>query len=197
MADAAPSKGSGPGRKPSTLRWLLGWIVLPGTLISALFLTGVHFGARNPERPVARLLLKLIGGTPGVTAAIPSEPESETDSLHAPRPGAAPGESIRFSATLSDERLATIADKLMIPVDELECEDLCWAIDKTQDNVALYSVDRCALARGPWMLASVLVCHGTSEKVGSKVGSQVGSQVGEQVGEPANADEPAPTPATE
>jgi hypothetical protein len=189
MADAEPSKGSGQGRQPSKLRWLLGWIVLPGALISALFLTGVHFGARNPERPVARLLLKLIGGKPGVAAAIPSEPESETDSLHAPRPGAAPGESIRFSATLSPERLATIADKLMTPVAELECEDLCWAIDKTQDNVALYSVDRCALGRGPWTLASVLVCHGTSERTGERPG--------EQTGERANTDEAEPSKASE
>lgn len=31
------------------LRWIVGWLVLPGLLLAALFAWGMHWGARNPE----------------------------------------------------------------------------------------------------------------------------------------------------
>lgn len=37
-------------------RWLLGWVVLPGTLLSALFLAGVHVGANYPDMWLSRLI---------------------------------------------------------------------------------------------------------------------------------------------
>ncbi len=35
--------------KKGKLRWILGWIVLPGSFLSAIFLAGVHVGARHPD----------------------------------------------------------------------------------------------------------------------------------------------------
>ncbi|NVB38432.1 hypothetical protein G6O69_11370 [Pseudenhygromyxa sp. WMMC2535] len=41
------------------LRWLLGWVVIPGSILLALFLAGVHVGARDPEMWLSRLMLWL------------------------------------------------------------------------------------------------------------------------------------------
>lgn len=146
-------------RKPGKLRWVLGWIVVPGTLIAALFLTGVHFGARNPNRPVARLLLKLFGGKPGIAEVV--EPGAASQAFKGPRPGAEPGPKARFSTNLSHERLQLISEQTMIPISELSCDDLCWA---AQDMAHFYSVDDCAFARSPDSLPSMLVCQATLEK---------------------------------
>ncbi len=40
---------SGSTAKPSSLRWLGGWVLLPGLLLGLLFLAGMHVGARHPE----------------------------------------------------------------------------------------------------------------------------------------------------
>ena len=40
----------------SRLRWLLGWVVIPGTLLGALFLAGVHVGANYPDMWLTRLI---------------------------------------------------------------------------------------------------------------------------------------------
>lgn len=45
----------------SRLRWLLGWVVIPGSLLAALFLSGVHVGARNPQMWLSRLMTWLFG----------------------------------------------------------------------------------------------------------------------------------------
>ena len=38
------------------LRWLVGWLVLPGTVISSIFLAGVHVGANYPDMWLTRLI---------------------------------------------------------------------------------------------------------------------------------------------
>jgi hypothetical protein len=153
MADEAPSEA----RKPSKLRWLLGWIVLPGSLLAALFLTGVHLGARNPERPVARLLLKLFGSKPGVAAS------SESDK-NPPREGASPGEPFRYSETLTGQQLQTIADQsLGIDVEELDCETVCRAFAKTQVSAPIYEIESCEFQRASHSMPGLLRCGGTFE----------------------------------
>ncbi|MCA9700982.1 MAG: hypothetical protein KC431_25880 [Myxococcales bacterium] len=54
----APAEASA---REGKLRWFLGWVVIPGTLLAALFFSGVHFGARNPEMWIARMLGWLLG----------------------------------------------------------------------------------------------------------------------------------------
>jgi hypothetical protein len=43
------------------LRWLLGWVLIPGSLLAALFLSGVHVGARNPDMWLSRFVTWLFG----------------------------------------------------------------------------------------------------------------------------------------
>lgn len=51
--DDAETEEEGGGRR---FRWLLGWVVIPGSLISALFLAGVHVGANHPDMWLSRLI---------------------------------------------------------------------------------------------------------------------------------------------
>ena len=48
-------------KKGGKLRWIFGWIILPGTLLSSLFLAGVHVGARHPDMWLSRLFVWLFG----------------------------------------------------------------------------------------------------------------------------------------
>lgn len=43
-------------------RFLLGWVVVPGSVIGAIVLAGVHVGANHPDMFLSRLLLWMFGG---------------------------------------------------------------------------------------------------------------------------------------
>ena len=60
-------KGDSPGGE-GKLRWILGWIVVPGSLIALLFLAGVHVGARHPDMWMSRLMLWMYGGEADLAA---------------------------------------------------------------------------------------------------------------------------------
>jgi hypothetical protein len=166
---AAPAKAVRPAPVPEPeledgggrLRWVLGWIVLPGTIIAALFLGGVHVGARGPERGLPRLLLKVFGGKPGIA----TEPDAPQEAK--PRPGAKPGEAFSFSAVLQPKELQAIAEKsLGLSVDELSCEQVCRAYYKAQYELAVYTVEQCELGRAVSWMSSMLSCGGKLEAVG-------------------------------
>lgn len=46
----------GEEQKEGKLRWLVGWVVIPGGLLGALFLAGVHIGANYPDMWFSRLI---------------------------------------------------------------------------------------------------------------------------------------------
>jgi hypothetical protein len=154
MAESTPTPDAKPTNK---LRWLLGWIVLPGSLIAALFLTGVHVGARHPDMGLSRLLLKVFHAKAGV-----AEPPVSHD--EGPRPGAKPGAAFHYSVSLDHEQLQTIASKtLTTSVDDLGCEVVCRAWAKSRDIIAIYSVDTCELGRTVNALPTLLMCSGKLE----------------------------------
>jgi hypothetical protein len=159
---------------PSKLRWVLGWIVLPGTLIAGLFLAGVHVGARRPDQGLARLLLKVFGGEPGVAVERPEPRPPE------PRPGAKPGEPFSISEQLLHKQLQAIADKknLGLEVADLECEHVCRAVTKAEFGADVYALERCEYSRALSWAPSMLECSGKLEAGAS-----------DQVGE---SDKPAP-----
>jgi hypothetical protein len=160
-------------RGPSKLRWVLGWIVLPGSLIAGLFLAGVHVGARRPDHGLARLLLKVFGGEPGVAV---ERPESR---LPEPRPGAKPGEPFSISELLLPKQLQAIADKsLGLGVADLECEHVCRAVTKAEFGADVYALERCEFSRALSWAPSMLECSGKLEAGAS-------NQAGE-------SDQPAP-----
>lgn len=158
MAEVGDAKQS--SRREGKLRWVLGWIVLPGTIISALFLTGVHVGARHPDMGLSRLLLKVFGAKPGVT-------EPKTRHRDKPRPGAKPGETFEFTGEmLAPEQLQTIADdNLGLDVADLDCEDICRAYAKAKYDVPVYEIDGCEFLRAVKPAPSTLVCTGRLEAI--------------------------------
>ncbi len=57
---AQDDEGEGGGKRDK-IRWVLGWIVIPGSILGALFLFGVHVGARNPQMWLSKLAVWLFG----------------------------------------------------------------------------------------------------------------------------------------
>jgi len=43
--------------KRGVLRWIIGWILVPGLVIFAIFATGLHLGANNPEAWYTRAVM--------------------------------------------------------------------------------------------------------------------------------------------
>lgn len=164
MAQAANPSAAKPVSPPSTsagngkLRWVLGWIVLPGTIIAALFLAGVHVGARHPDRGLARLLLKMFGGEAGVAT------EPEQSSSPQLRPGGKPGEPFSLVVSLQPKQMDAIADKsLGLSADELDCEHVCRAYYNAEFDLAVYAIEQCELARAVSHMPSLLSCSGKLE----------------------------------
>ncbi len=61
--DAQKPEDDGGGEEESGwFRFLLGWVVAPGSVISAIVLAGVHVGANHPDMFLSRLLLWMFGG---------------------------------------------------------------------------------------------------------------------------------------
>lgn len=155
MAESTPASDSKPTNK---LRWLLGWIVLPGSLIAALFLTGVHVGARHPDMGLSRVLLKVFHAKAGVADV--SEPAKRK-----PRDGAEPGEPFAYNDSLSAAQLQVVAaNNLGIDVADLECEDVCRAYVKTKSDAPIYTIEQCRLSRAMSSAPSLLDCRGKFEK---------------------------------
>jgi hypothetical protein len=55
--DAEDDDERGSGR----LRWFVGWVLVPGGVLAALFLAGVHVGANYPDLWLSRLITWLSG----------------------------------------------------------------------------------------------------------------------------------------
>jgi hypothetical protein len=66
-AKSAPAAGTaiavpeGEAPKESKLGWILGWIVLPGTVIGGIFGGGVLLGAHNHDGWFARAVMWVVG----------------------------------------------------------------------------------------------------------------------------------------
>lgn len=153
MANANDPKQGKP-RGESRLGWVLGWIVLPISIIAALFFGGVHLGARNPDMALSRLLLNIFGAEAGVATqaeATRSKPSSS----------AKPGEAFAHDAMLTQAQLQVIVDKSLVStVAELDCEHVCRAYSQAEHQLAVYAIDTCTLTHGPYSTPSRLVCKG-------------------------------------
>ncbi|PRP96373.1 hypothetical protein [Enhygromyxa salina] len=58
---AGKSSDGAADKSSSKLGWLLGWVVIPGLLVAALFFAGVHVGARHPQMGLSRAVLWVLG----------------------------------------------------------------------------------------------------------------------------------------
>lgn len=63
--DAQTSGGDGgqdAEERSGWFRFLLGWVVAPGSVVAVIVLAGVHVGANHPDMFLSRLLLWMFGG---------------------------------------------------------------------------------------------------------------------------------------
>ena len=59
-AEAAEGEGEG-GRREGWLSWVVGWVLVPGTVIGVIFGGGVALGAHRPEGWFARSVMWIAG----------------------------------------------------------------------------------------------------------------------------------------
>jgi hypothetical protein len=62
--DASEATVKRPRKRAGKLRWLLGWVIVPLVLLGALFLAGVHVGARHPQMWLSRATLWMFDREP-------------------------------------------------------------------------------------------------------------------------------------
>lgn len=129
----APIPDPSPPARSGKFGWLLGWIVVPLLLFGALFLGGVHVGARYPDMWLSRATLW----------AFDREPQlgPETDADRQPmsrriRLAVLPRKDHSIEVDVTDEELAKIAKAANVDPASLDCEALCRAlwIEKNPDR---------------------------------------------------------------
>jgi hypothetical protein len=144
--------------KPSSkLGWMLGWVVVPGLIIAALFLAGVHVGARHPDSALSRAILWATGGEAQVGPTRAAERQPLAQRLQRT---ALPSESASIEAELSKEDLdALVAQGAGSSIAALDCAAVCeirWTT-KHADR-AFISVERCELTRPTLFTTAKLEC---------------------------------------
>jgi hypothetical protein len=60
-AGTKPESDEAAAKKPSPLRWIAGWVVVPGVVLGSIFGAGVHLGANHPEGWYTRAVLWVAG----------------------------------------------------------------------------------------------------------------------------------------
>jgi hypothetical protein len=144
-SSSSPSSSSAPSRPTSTkpadpdteptakrsrkrsgkLRWLLGWVVTPLLLLGALFLAGVHVGARYPEMWLSRTTLWMLDHEPqlGPTTDADREPMARRIYL-----AVLPSKDHSLSLEVTEAELAAIAKAANLTPETLDCETVCRAL---------------------------------------------------------------------
>lgn len=109
-------------RKRSKLGWVLGWVVIPGSLIALLFLGGVHVGARHPGMWLSRLTLWALGGEAQLGPAGAEEQRALGRRLWRLT---VPSKEHTLQVDLSQAEVEAHAKQAGVDADTLDCERLC------------------------------------------------------------------------
>lgn len=159
---SAPASDDAP-RKSSKLGWVIGWIVVPLLCVSALFLGGVHVGARHPQMWFSRALLWMASAE----AQLGPQTGSEHDQSIGQRLRlmALPSKDITLRLSFSEAELQAIAKRIGVSPDKLECEAVCrdqWE----QGQVALeyLGAARCVLTPASKDALAKLDCDAKVER---------------------------------
>jgi len=135
MADAKPqakakAKSSGKelestGKSANKLRWIVGWLLIPGLVIAGLFSCGVHVGARHPDMFLTRAVLWM------TNSEAQRGPQTSDEAAPLGRQlylMALPKKEFGMSVELSAEQVEALAPD--IDPAKLDCKTLCarvWA----------------------------------------------------------------------
>jgi hypothetical protein len=146
------------GKSSSKLGWVLGWVVVPGLIVAALFLAGVHVGARHPDIGLSRAILWVTGGEAqlGPTSAAERQPLAQRL-----RRAALPSVNTSIEAELSKADLdALVARGAGQSIAELDCAAACeirWTA-KHPDREFI-SVERCELTPPTLFSSATIECE--------------------------------------
>jgi hypothetical protein len=118
-----PSKRS--SKRPSKLRWLLGWVFVPLLLLGSLFLAGVHVGARHPQMGLSRATLWMFDREPqlGPLTAEDQQPLARTLRLLT-----LPTKEHSLEVDVTEAQLQEIANAAGLTPATLDCETVCRSL---------------------------------------------------------------------
>ena len=137
MADRAGAEA----RAPSKLRWVVGWLLVPLTFVGALFLAGVHVGARHPDMWMSRAVLWMFDAEAQVAPA-DSMPLARRLRL-AVLPST--GHSLEVDLDAS-ELAAFVASGLGPSAGALDCAKVCEAVWRANHpDREFLGAERCSL----------------------------------------------------
>jgi hypothetical protein len=130
----APSRpASGPNdseptakhRRPSKLRWVLGWVVIPVLLLGSLFLAGVHVGARYPQMWLSRTTLWMFDREPQLGPQTDADREPMARRMWL---AVVPSKDHSLELEVTEAQLDAIAKAANLTPATLDCETVCRAL---------------------------------------------------------------------
>jgi hypothetical protein len=122
--DASEATVKRPRKRAGKLRWLLGWVIVPLVLLGALFLAGVHVGARHPQMWLSRATLWMFDREPqlGLTDE-ERQPLARTLRLLI-----LPTKEHSFEVDVTEAELEEIARAANLTPKTLDCETVCRSL---------------------------------------------------------------------
>jgi hypothetical protein len=114
-----------PIKRRSKLRWLLGWVIVPLLLLGALFLAGVHVGARYPQMGLSRATLWMFDREPQVGPLTDEDREPLARKL---RLLVLPTKEHSLEVDVTEAELAEIAKAANLTPATLDCETVCRSL---------------------------------------------------------------------
>lgn len=159
MAEAAKTdEGS---KSPSKLRWIFGWLVIPGTIVAALFLAGVHVGATHPDMVLSRATLWMFDSEAQIGPTSAPEPLARRLRLLA-----LPSKDYRLEAALSKDQLDEFVEAGAGPsIAELDCAKVCSLMWKAKhEDKEFISAQSCELERPTLFTGGKINCEAKVER---------------------------------
>jgi hypothetical protein len=112
-------------KRPSKLRWLLGWVLVPLLLLTALFLVGVHVGARHPQMWLSRTTLWMLDHEPQLGPATDADREPMARRIYL---AVLPSKDHSLHLEVTEAELEAIAKAANLTPATLDCETVCRAL---------------------------------------------------------------------
>jgi hypothetical protein len=162
---AKPAAASAPEpapRKPSKLRWLIGWVLVPLTLMAALFGVGVHVGARHPTMWLARGLLWMTGSEAQVG---PAGDQVDLGMATRMRTAVLPSMDYALRVSLDDDDLRGLAKQMGVTPETIDCATACRALwKKEQPEREFLQATRCVVTESKDGKTGKLECDAKVQK---------------------------------
>lgn len=162
-SSASNDASAGTVKRPSKARWLLGWVIVPLSLLGALFLAGVHVGARHPQMGLSRATLWMFDREPQLGPLTKEDREPLARKL---RLLVLPRKEHSVEVDVTEVELEKIAKAADLTPATLDCKTVCRSLWLTKHpDLEFFGVTHCkvtppAEVKGP----ARLECTATVER---------------------------------